>query len=83
MTKAKFEIGEIEKHLVIVDNSILWKRITIELDGEKVVNESHFSPKGKKFQFDVGSSEKHHVEISAGGFSHTELFVDGKAVQKS
>jgi hypothetical protein len=83
MTKIKFEIGETEKHTFVVDNSILWKRIIIELDGEKVVNESHFTPQGKKFEFDVGSSEKHHVEINAGGFSHTELFVDGKAVKKS
>jgi hypothetical protein len=32
MTKAKFEIGETEKHTIVVDNSILWKRIIIELD---------------------------------------------------
>ena len=83
MSKAKFEIGDNEKHIIVVDNSLFWKHITIELDGEKVVNESHFSPTGKKFEFDVGSSEKHHVKISAGGFSHTELFVDGKAVQET
>lgn len=81
MTKSKFEIGETEKHTIFVNNSMLLKNIIIEIDGEKVVDESHFSPSGKKFQFDVGSSEKHHVEISAGGFSTTTLFVDGKAVQ--
>jgi hypothetical protein len=83
MAKAKFEIGETEKHLIFVNNSLFWKHITIEIDGEKVADEAHFSPKGKRFQFDVGSSEKHHVEISAGGFSTTELLVDGKAVQES
>jgi hypothetical protein len=83
MSKTKFEIGETEKHLIIVDNSILWKRVIIVLDGEKVVNKSHFSPQGEKFEFEVGNSEKHHVVISAGGFSHTELFVDGKAVKQS
>ncbi len=83
MSKTKFEIGETEKHLIIVENSILWKRVIIELDGEKVVNESHFSPGGKKFEFEVGNSEKHHVEVRAGGFSHSELFVDGKAVKES
>ncbi len=83
MSKARFVIGETEKHTFVVDNNILWKRIIIELDGETVVKESHFTPTGKKFEFDVGSSEKHHVEISVGGFSTTELFVDGKAVQKT
>lgn len=81
VTKAKFEIGENEKHTIFVNNSLIMKHITIEIDGEKVADESHFSPTGKKFQFDVGSSEKHHVEISAGGFSRTEVIVDGKAVR--
>jgi len=81
MGKTKFEIGDTEKHTIIVNNSLLMKHITIEIDGEKVADESNFSPMGKKFQFDVGSSEKHHVEISAGGFSTTKLIVDGKAVQ--
>ena len=81
MTKAKFEIGETEKHTILVNNSLLMKHVTIEIDGEKVADESHFSPRGKKFQFDVGSSEKHHVEIIAGGFARTELIVDGKAAQ--
>ncbi len=42
---------------------------------------STIGPLGKKFQFDVGSSEEHHLEISVGGFSTTGLLVDGKAVQ--
>jgi hypothetical protein len=83
MTKTKFEIGEAEKHLIIVDSSIVWKRVIIELDGVRVANRSHFSPGGKKFEFEVGNSEKHHVEVRAGGFSHPELFVDGKAVSES
>lgn len=83
MGKTKFEIGESEKHSIFVNNSLLMKHITIEIDGEKVVDESNFSPAGKKFQFDVGKSEKHHVDISAGGFAKTEVLVDGKAVQKT
>jgi hypothetical protein len=82
MTKDKFEIGEAEKHLFVVDWDRFMKHITIELDGEKVVDEFHYTPTAKKFQFDVGSSEKHHVEITAGIFSH-KLVVDGKAAQKT
>ena len=83
MAKAKFEIGEAEKHTVIVNASALLKFIKIEVDGEKVVNEANFQPSAKKFQLDVGSSEKHHVEISAGPFSPIKLFVDGKEAQKT
>ncbi len=44
MTKAKFEIGETEKHTIIVNASALLKYIKIEVDGEKVVNEANFQP---------------------------------------
>ena len=83
MTKAKFEIGENEKHTIIVNANPLLKYIQIEVDGEKVVNEANFSPLPKKFQIDVGNSEKHHVEISAGPFSPIKLLVDGKEAQKT
>jgi hypothetical protein len=83
MAKAKFEIGETEKHLIVVDWDWFMKHITIELDGEKVVDEFHYSPTAKKVQFDVGSSEKHRVEISAGEFSPIKVFVDSKAAQKT
>ena len=83
MTKAKFEIGKTEKHTIIVNASALLKYIKIEVDGEKVVNESNFQPSAKKFELDVGNSEKHHLEISAGPFSPIILFVDGKEAQRS
>ena len=83
MTKANFEIGENEKHTIVVNASALLKFVKIEVDGEKVVNEANFQPLAKKFELDVGSSEKHHVEISAGPFSPIKLFVDGKETQKT
>jgi hypothetical protein len=82
MAKAKFEIGEAEKHLIVVDWDWFMKHITIELDGEEMVNEFHYSPAAKKVQFDVGSFEKHRVEISTGKFSPIKVFVDGKTAQK-
>ncbi len=52
MTKAKFEIGETEKHTIIVNVTPLLKYAAIEVDGEKVVNESHFSslPKSSRLK---------------------------------
>jgi sulfite reductase beta subunit-like hemoprotein len=58
MTKAKFEIGETEKHTIIVNVTPLLKYTAIEVDGEKVVNESHFSSLPKKFQVEVTNTEK-------------------------
>jgi hypothetical protein len=47
------------------------------------MTKAKFEPLPKKFQLDVGNSEKHHLEISAGPFSPIKLFVDGKEVQKN
>ena len=83
MAKDTFKIGENEKHVILVNASIFWKRITIEIDGKTMVNEYSYSPSPKQYHFDVGTSEKHHVEISAGGFSSIKVVVDGKEVQKT
>ena len=61
MTKAKFEIGETEKHTIIVNVTPLTE---IEVDGEKVVNESHFSSLPKKFQVEVINTEKNYAALS-------------------
>ena len=61
MTKAKFEIGENEKHTIIVNASALLKYIKIEVDGKKVVNESSFSSLPKKFQVEALNTEKNYA----------------------
>ncbi len=66
MTKSSFEVGEKEKHTLTVDHDWLTKHIRIELDGEKLADEYHYSLRAKKFSFDVGTSEVHKVEVSLG-----------------
>ena len=83
MTKAKFVIGENEKHTIIVNKNRLLKYISIELDGKKVVNEAYFTPTPKKFQLEVGNTEKHQVEIETHPLSATTMTVDGKAAQQT
>lgn len=83
MAKYKYAVGEKEKHGFIVSWSILSKHLTIEIDGEKVVDKFHYSPTPEKFEYEVGSSEKHLVKISAGGFSAVKLFADGEELQKN
>lgn len=83
MTKTKFEIGNEEKHNFVVDWDWITKRIKIEQDGETVADEMHYSQRGKKFQFDIGSSERHHVEITIGLTHPVELLVDGRPAPKT
>jgi hypothetical protein len=88
MGKSTFEVGEKEKHSLTVDTDMIMKTIRINVDGQKVVDESLFSPGAKKFAFDVGSPEVHKVEVDLGmtrwafGRKLTVL-VDGKPVQSS
>lgn len=81
MSKAKFEIGENEKHIISVNANPFLKFIRIEVDGERVINVANFQP-SRKFQIDVGKSEEHHVEIDIRALSPIKLIVDGKEFQK-
>ena len=83
MAKHKYTVGEKEKHNITVNWSILSKHLTIEIDGEKMVDKFHYSPAPEKFEYELGGSEKHLVEISAGGFSAVKLFVNGEELQQN
>lgn len=78
----KFEIGEQEKHLIIVNWTVVTKRMTVKLDGQTVFNKGFvFSPLKQKFHFDAGTSETHRVEVGASPFSPIKVLVDGRPAQ--
>lgn len=77
MAKARFEIGEKEKHTVFVNANPLLKYIRVEVDGERVINVSNFQP-SRKLELNVGNSEPHQLEIHIRALSPIRLFVDGK-----
>lgn len=81
MAKAKFEIGENEKHTISVNANPLLKYIRIEVDGERVIDVANFQP-SRKFELNVGNLEEHQLEIRIRAFSPVRLFVDGKEVEK-
>jgi hypothetical protein len=81
MAKARFEIGENEKHTIDVNANPILKYIRIEVDGERVIDVVNLTP-SRKFQLDVGESEKHQVEIHIRALSPVRLLVDGKEAQK-
>ena len=81
MSKARFEIGETEKHTVFVNANPLLKYIRVEVDGKRVVNVANFQP-SRKIELDVGELEPHPLEIDIRALSPTKLFVDGKETQQ-
>jgi hypothetical protein len=78
----RFEIGEKERHIVTVDTNIVSKFITIDVDGQSQVRDWHPSPFAKKFNFEVGTSETHIVEVHVGPFTAAKVLVDGKPVPR-
>lgn len=79
MVKGKFEIGDNEKHIIAVNANPILKYVRIEVDGERVIDVPNFQPV-RKFQLEVGETEKHDVQISLRAFSPVKLLVDGKQV---
>lgn len=79
MSKAKFEIGESEKHIININANPILKYIKIEVDGERVIDVPNFIP-SRKFDLEVGDAEKHKVEISIRALSPIRMLVDGKEV---
>ncbi len=77
MSKARFEVGENEKHVIFVNANPLWKYIRVEVDGERVLNVANFTPT-RKLELDVGNTEKHHLEIDIRALSPIKLFIDGE-----
>ncbi|HLH85777.1 MAG TPA: hypothetical protein VKU79_02805 [Thermoplasmataceae archaeon] len=81
MSKARFQIGEVEKHVIYVNANPFLKYIRIEVDGERVVNVANLTP-SREFQLEVGNLEKHHVDIRIRAFSPIKLSVDGKEAEE-
>lgn len=77
MSKARFEIGENERHSITVNANPFLKYIRVEVDGERVIDVANFTP-SRKLELEVGESEKHHIDINIRALSPIKLFVDGK-----
>lgn len=77
LSKAKFEVGENEKHLVAVNSNPFLKYIRVEVDGERVINVANFQP-FRKLELDVGETERHHLEIVLRALTPIKLFSDGE-----
>lgn len=81
MSKARFEIGETEKHIIYVNANPVLKYIRVEVDGKRVVNVVNLQP-SRKIELDVGDLETHHLEIDIRALTPTKLFVDGNETQQ-
>lgn len=74
-TVMTFEVGTDEKHTVVYTFDKFWGGLTITVDGNSIVDTVRFASLSlvKSWQFEVGSTEKHHVQID----KHRSLFFSG------
>ena len=70
-----FEVGTTEKHTVMFSFDKFWGGLTITVDGNSVVNTTQMFSMNlvSSWQFPVGVSEVHHVQID----KHRELLFAG------
>ncbi len=81
MVKARFEVGENEKHIIAVNANPLLKYIRVEVDGERVINVANLTP-SRELELDVGNAETHHLVIKIRAFSPIKLSEDGREIQQ-
>lgn len=84
------EVGTAERHQVDFWYDNAWGRLKIQVDGEVVIKRMNpfWVPLVSTWQFDVGTSEPHHVQIEKQRplffpifrKQTLSLFVDGKLV---
>jgi hypothetical protein len=75
-----FEVGEYEKHIVVLNYEQMIGLLTIHVDGREVVQRLHLFSFAlvKKYEFIVGVQERHHVLIE----KERQLFFAGLRNQK-
>ena len=79
--RIEFEVGEKEKHTVIAEYSKWTGKMEISVDAKNIISKNVACEfKQPYFKFDVGSKEKHKVEVLLKGLVLTsfEVLIDGK-----
>lgn len=75
-----FEVGNYEKHIVMLNYEQMIGLLTIHIDGREVVKELRLFSLSlvKSYEFMVGAHERHHVRIE----KERKLFLAGLRNQK-
>jgi hypothetical protein len=83
MSKSTYQIGEKEKHTLTIERDHLMKKDIIKLDGELLTEKFSPWPGERKYSYEIGSAEKHKVEVGVGKFEYPTVLVDGKSIEGS
>jgi hypothetical protein len=82
MTKARYAIGENEKHEVFVQTNFWTAKLEVDVDGKRVVDTRNWGVH-TDFSFQVGENEKHEILIKMNFTNAFEIYVDGKFFGKT
>ena len=81
MPQAKFEVGESEKHEVLVQSSYWTGQIKIDVDGKRAID-SYTLGFPKTLDLEIGENEKHQVKIEVSENNSFGFYIDGKLIRK-
>ncbi|MCJ7770304.1 hypothetical protein MUP37_01870 [Candidatus Bathyarchaeota archaeon] len=81
MPQAKFDVGESEKHEVLVQSSYLTGQIKVDVDGKRAID-SYTLGFPKTLDLDIGENEKHQIKIEVSENNAFGFYIDGKLIRK-
>jgi hypothetical protein len=81
MPQAKLEVGESEKHEVLVQSSYWTGQIKVDVDGKRAID-TYTLGFPKTLDLEVGENEKHQVKIEVSENGAFGFYIDGKLIRK-
>ncbi len=88
MTKARFEIGKEERHVIEVDAKSSISKVQVWVDGREIASKLFMRREDdKSVRFPVGEREQHNIQLSFKwpfiGSARIEMYVDGALLGKT
>jgi hypothetical protein len=81
MPQAKFDVGESEKHEVLVQSSYWTGQIKVDVDGKRAID-SYTLGFPKTLDLDIGENERHQIKIEVSENNAFGFYIDGKLIRK-
>ena len=81
MPQAKFDVGESEKHEVLVQSSYWTGQIKVDVDGKRAID-SYTLGFPKTLDLDIGENEKHQIKIEVSENNQLDTLLNCTVLRK-
>ncbi len=81
MPQAKFNVGESEKHEILVQSSYWTGQVKVDVDKKRIID-SYTLGFPKTLTFEVGENEKHEIKLDIYENNAFGYYIDDKFIRK-